>query len=146
MTDSESESDFQSAINSASDFDSTSESGSESDFSSVFMNLGVCIFFTLFFNSHSRINSNASNAGIMHIFFWRLITQKVCFNFAVKFSYFGFYVCFIINRFAMKFNASFIFNDIPNLFIFFLHLVIFNQKRHVFAPVFKVFNVSTHLR
>ena len=45
---SESESDFNLAINSAPDFDSTSESGSESgsesDFSSVFMNLGVCIF------------------------------------------------------------------------------------------------------
>ena len=49
MTYSESESDFNIGINSASDFDSTSESGSESDtesdFNSVFMNLGVCIFF-----------------------------------------------------------------------------------------------------
>ena len=43
---SESESDFNFAINSASGFDSTSESGSESefDFSSVFMNLDTCIF------------------------------------------------------------------------------------------------------
>ena len=49
MTYSESESYFNIGINSASDFDSTSESGSESDtesdFNSVFMNLGVCIFF-----------------------------------------------------------------------------------------------------
>ena len=46
MTYSESESDFNFAINSASGFDSTSESGSESefDFSSVFMNLDTCIF------------------------------------------------------------------------------------------------------
>ena len=47
-SESEPESDFNFAINSASDFDSTFESGSESDsesdFSSVFMNLGVCIF------------------------------------------------------------------------------------------------------
>ena len=53
MTYSESDSDFSFAINSASDFDSVSESGSESEsdcksnFSSVFMNLGVCILFTL---------------------------------------------------------------------------------------------------
>ena len=52
MTELESESDFNFAINLASDFDSTSESGSESDSesdfesdsSSVFMNLDVCIF------------------------------------------------------------------------------------------------------
>ena len=53
MTYSESESDFCFAINSASDFDSTSESGSESEsgFSSVFINLGICIFFTLYLHS-----------------------------------------------------------------------------------------------
>ena len=49
-----SESDFSFAINSVSDFDSTFESGSESesesDFSSVFMNLDICIFFTLYFH------------------------------------------------------------------------------------------------
>ena len=46
MTYSESESDFNFAINSVSDFDSTSESGSdsESDFSSAFTNLDFCIF------------------------------------------------------------------------------------------------------
>ena len=51
---SESESDFNFAINSVSDFDSTSKSASddsESDFSSVFMNLDICIFFTLHLHS-----------------------------------------------------------------------------------------------
>ena len=57
MTYSESESDFSFAINSVSDFDSASESDSnsesesESDFSSVFMNLDICIFFTLYLHS-----------------------------------------------------------------------------------------------
>ena len=55
MTYSESESGLNFAINSASGFDSTSESGSEfdseSDFSSVFLILGVCIFFTLYLHS-----------------------------------------------------------------------------------------------
>ena len=55
MTYLESELDFNFAIKSASDFDSTPESGSESDsesdFSSVFMNLGVCISFTLYLHS-----------------------------------------------------------------------------------------------
>ena len=55
MTYSESESGINFAINSASDFDSTCESGSESqsefDFSSVLMNLGICIFFTLYLHS-----------------------------------------------------------------------------------------------
>ena len=89
MTYSESESGFSFAINSLSDFDSASksnfnyksESDSDSDFSSVFMNLDIFIFspyiYTLlnkfadnfFINSHSRINSYASNASIMHIFF-----------------------------------------------------------------------------
>ena len=46
MSYSESESDFNFAINSVSDFDSTavSEYESESDFSSVFMNLEICTF------------------------------------------------------------------------------------------------------
>ena len=52
MAYSESESELNFAINSASDFDSTSESGSgsylESDVSSVFMNLRICILFTLY--------------------------------------------------------------------------------------------------
>ena len=116
---SEFESDFNFPINSASDFDSTSESGpqSESDFSSVLKNLDICIFSHhsctilnkladgFFINSHNRINSYASSASIMHIFFWHFITKKVCFDFAVKFSYVSFYACFIINRFAMKFNV-----------------------------------------
>ena len=67
------------------------------DFSSVFMNLDICIFlpyiYTLlskhvdgfFINSHNRINIYASNASVMHIFFWHFITQKVC--------YFGVHVC-----------------------------------------------------
>ena len=54
-SESESESDFNFAINSAPDLDYTSEprseSGSESDFSSVFMNIGVCILFTLYLHS-----------------------------------------------------------------------------------------------
>ena len=53
MIHSESESDFNFAINSVSDFDSTSnsDSDSESDFSSVFMNLDICIFFILYLHS-----------------------------------------------------------------------------------------------
>ena len=55
MAYSESESELNFAINSASDFDYTSESGSgsdlESDFSSVFMNLRICILFTLYLHS-----------------------------------------------------------------------------------------------
>ena len=97
------------AINSASNFvptfsesKSESNSESESDFSSVFINLEICIFspytYTLlnkladnfFINSHNRINSYASNACIMHIFFWHIITQKVCFYHTIKFSYFSF--------------------------------------------------------
>ena len=41
------------AINSASNFDSSSESNSESksDFYSVFLNLGICIFFILYLHS-----------------------------------------------------------------------------------------------
>ena len=46
---SESEPDFSFAINLASDFDS--ESDSESDSSLEFMNLDVCIFFTLYLHS-----------------------------------------------------------------------------------------------
>ena len=93
------------AINSALNFDSSSESNSESgsDFSSVFINLDTCVFFSpyiyillskladdFFINSHNRINSYASNASIMHIFFWHIITEKVCFYHTIKFSYFSF--------------------------------------------------------
>ena len=46
---------FNFVISSASKFDSFSESNSESesetDFSSVFMNLDICIFFTLYLHS-----------------------------------------------------------------------------------------------
>ena len=49
---SESDSDFNFAINSVSDFDSTSESeSSELDSSSPYMNLDICIFFTLYLHS-----------------------------------------------------------------------------------------------
>ena len=50
MSYSDSELDSTFAINSVSNFDSASESDSESesDSSSVFMNLDVCIFFTLY--------------------------------------------------------------------------------------------------
>ena len=56
MSHSESEPDFFNfAINLASDFDSTSESKSksesESDFNSIFMNLGICVFFILYLHS-----------------------------------------------------------------------------------------------
>ena len=56
MSYSESGSDFNFAINSLSNFDSSSESNSksddsESDFSSVFMNLDICAFFTLYLHS-----------------------------------------------------------------------------------------------
>ena len=42
------------AISLVSDFDSTSESksdDSESDFNSIFMNLGICVFFFLYLHS-----------------------------------------------------------------------------------------------
>ena len=55
---SESESDFSFAINSASKLDPTfseskseSNSESESDFSPVFMNLDICVFFTLYLHT-----------------------------------------------------------------------------------------------
>ena len=53
MTYSESEPDLNFAINSASNFvptfsESKSEPESESDFSSVFINLDICIYFTLY--------------------------------------------------------------------------------------------------
>ena len=56
MSHSESETDFSNfAINLASYFDSTSESKSksesESDFNSIFMNLGICVFFILYLHS-----------------------------------------------------------------------------------------------
>ena len=71
-------------INSLSTFVPTfseSKSESESDFSSMFLNLDICVFlpyiYTLlnklvddfFINIHNRINSYASNARIMHVFF-----------------------------------------------------------------------------
>ena len=85
---SESEPDFSNfVINSLSTFapifsESKSESDdSESDFNSVFINFDICVFlpyiYTLlnkladdfFIKIHNRINSYASNASIMHIFF-----------------------------------------------------------------------------
>ena len=53
MSDSESRSDSNFAINSASSFDSFSESNSESetDFSSVLMSLDIYLFFTLYLHS-----------------------------------------------------------------------------------------------
>ena len=51
MTYSESELDSNFAINSVSDFDSDSEFDSEFDSSVVFMNLDICIFFTLYLHS-----------------------------------------------------------------------------------------------
>ena len=51
MSNSESELDSNSAINSVSDFDYVSESDSESDFSLAFMNLDICIFFVLYLHS-----------------------------------------------------------------------------------------------
>ena len=48
---SESEPDFSFAINSVSDFGSASESDSESDYSLAFINLDICIFFTLYLHS-----------------------------------------------------------------------------------------------
>ena len=79
---SESELDSNFVVNSVSDIDSASESDSESGSSLAVMNLDICIFFILylhpskltcewvfFIHSHNRINSYASNASIMHIFF-----------------------------------------------------------------------------
>ena len=55
---SESELDFNFAINSASDFESASESGSnsesESEFSSAFMNLDTCNFFILYLRTSKK--------------------------------------------------------------------------------------------
>ena len=51
MSYSESELDSNFAINSVLDFDSASQSDSESDSSSAFMNLEICIFFTLYLHS-----------------------------------------------------------------------------------------------
>ena len=83
MTYSQSKSDSNFVVNLVSDFAPTfSESESKSE--SVFSLSYICIplnkpaddFFMYF---HNRINSYASNASIMHIFFWHIITQKVCF-------------------------------------------------------------------
>ena len=51
MSYSELELDSNFAINSVSDFDSASESDSEFDSSSAFMNLDICVFFTLYLRS-----------------------------------------------------------------------------------------------
>ena len=51
MSYSESKPDSSLSINSVSNFSSASESDYESDSSSVFMNLGICIFFTLYLHS-----------------------------------------------------------------------------------------------
>ena len=98
-----------------------------------------------FLNYHNRINSYASNAFIMHIYFWHIITQKAQFYHTIKFAYFSFQVFLFVKRLAMKFNTQFIFNHILNFFVFFPHFVIFNQKKH-FLTHFQVFDVSTDLR
>ena len=113
-----SEPDFNCAINYhqiSSFFKSKSES--ESDFSLAFTNLHICIFspyiYTLvnkfadgfFINSHNRINTYASNASIIHILFWHIITQKVWLYHTIKFSYFSFQAFLLESRLAMKFNA-----------------------------------------
>ena len=82
MSYSESELDFNFAINFK--YESETEFKSESESSSEFMNLDICIFFTVylhstllnkladnffFIHSHNRINSYGSNASIVHIFF-----------------------------------------------------------------------------
>ena len=109
MSYSESGPDSNFAINSASNFDSSSESNSESqsDFGSMFMNLDICLVFPqylhssiytllnkladdFFYQFHNRINSYASNACIMCIFFWHIITQKICYYHTMNFSYFSF--------------------------------------------------------
>ena len=87
------------------DSDSDSDSESDSDSNTAFINLDMYIFFFytcillnkpadnfFFILSHYKINPHASNASIINIFVWHFITQKVCFYYAVKFSYFGFYV------------------------------------------------------
>ena len=124
-SESESEPDFGFAINLVSDFDSASECDSELD-SSVYESMNLvqrlwiytslffllCIYTllnkpadNLFIHFHNRIKSYASNTSIMHIFFWHSITLNVCLNFVVKFSHLNFYVWFIKNRHAMKFNV-----------------------------------------
>ena len=67
------------------------------------LNLNLTVFFLsyiytlrnklvddFFIYSQHRINSYASNASIMYIFFWYTITQKVCFYYIIKFSHFSF--------------------------------------------------------
>ena len=160
MTYSESESDFSFALNLVSDFNSASKSDSDSDSESdsslafriqtlVFSLFYICIPLSkdadgFFYPFRDRINSYASSASIMHIFLAYHYSKR--FYHSVKFSYFNFQVFLIVNRFAMKFNAQFSFKHIPNIFVFFPHFIIFNQKRHVFATVFKVFDVSIQLR
>ena len=55
---------------------------------------------------HNKTNSYAGCTSVMNTFPWYFITQKFCFNHTIKFSYFSFYVFFIINRHAMKFLMS----------------------------------------
>ena len=79
---SESETDFSNlVINSLLSKSKSESNDSESDFNSVFINFDICVFlpyiYTLlnkladdfFIKIHNRINSYASNASIMHIFF-----------------------------------------------------------------------------
>ena len=157
MTYSESESDFSFAINSGSDFDSAfksysnSESESESDFSSVFMNLDICIFFILYLHS-----SKQTCRWFFYPFSWQnqQLYKQCKYNayFLLAYHYPNslflscFQACLMISRFAIKFNAQYIINHIPNLLAFFPHFIIFDQKIHVFTTIFKVFDVSTHLR
>ena len=81
---SESEPDFSNFVINSLLYKSKSEADdSESDFNSVFINFDVCVFYLIFTLScglffikiHNRINSYASNASIMHIFFLNL-SQK----------------------------------------------------------------------
>ena len=81
MTYSESELDSN-FFNSVSGFDSKSdsESDSQSDSSLAAMNLDICIVSDGFLiHSHNRINSYASNASAMHIFFSTSFPKKFAF-------------------------------------------------------------------
>ena len=106
----ESESDFSFVINSVADFTLLLNLGITLNlalnmnlilvqrlwiYTSVFSLSDICILLNklvdgFFINFHNRINNYASNASIMHIFFWYIITQKVCFYYTIKFSYFSF--------------------------------------------------------
>ena len=58
------------------------------------------------------------------------------------------YIYIFLNKLAGDFlyQSSVYFNIIPNFIVFFPQFTIFNKKRHVFTPILKVFDVSTHLR